>query len=240
MRKIGTAELLLKVFVTTTIFSLSYLFLATRLNLPFVLTFCLLGIVVLVPIELGIILKASKKEFGKYSLKSAFVNQEKVAVGQTVLIAFAFFSLAGLLSVSVLPTENQWFSVLRNNLLNKLPFGFNWTDIEYIKSFPRAIIILTCVFYSIVNGLLAPITEELFFRGYLTSHYKRQNSFTPVFIAILFSLYHFWLPFNNLFRILAFAPVAYVAYTKKNIYISICFHCFCNIFSGVGFVLSVL
>ena len=64
--------------------------------------------------------------------------------------------------------------------------------------------------------------------------------FTPILIAILFSLYHFWLLFNNVFRILAFAPVAYVAYKKKNLYISICFHCLCNLFSTVSFILVVL
>ena len=85
--------------------------------------------------------------------------------------------------------------------------------------------------------LIGPITEELFFRGYLTSHYEKQNSFTPILITVLFSLYHFWLPFNNVFRILAFAPVAY---KKKNLYISICFHCFCNLVSVVSFVIEVL
>ena len=84
------------------------------------------------------------------------------------------------------------------------------------------------------------LTEELFFRGYLTSHFRIQKWFTPILIAVLFSLYHFWLPFNNIFRILVFAPVTYVAYKKKNIYISMCFHCMCNLFSVIGFVLEVV
>jgi len=88
--------------------------------------------------------------------------------------------------------------------------------------------------------LLGPITEELFFRGYLTSHYEKQTSFTPILIVVLFSLYHFWLPFHNVFRVLAFGPAAYVAYKKKNLYISIYFHCLCNLYSTVSFVLAVL
>ena len=73
-----------------------------------------------------------------------------------------------------------------------------------------------------------------------TSHYKKQGMFVPILITVLFSLYHFWLPFHNAFRILAFSPVAYVAYKKKNIYISIWFHCMCNLFSVAGFVLVVM
>lgn len=122
-------------------------------------------------------------------------------------------------------------------VLNHLPRGFDWTNYEYLKTFSKSIRIMTCIYYGIFNVLIAPITEEL---GYLTSHYERQNSFTPIMITILFSLYHFWLPFNNIFRIAAFVPVAYVAYKKKNLYISILFHCLCNFSSTVGFILMVL
>ena len=209
-------------------------------NIPYILLFCILGTVILLPMELGMIISASKKEYVTYPLKSALEGQEQLALWKIVLIAFVFFGIAGLLSAFVAPIENHIFSVARSNLLSNLPIGFDWTDYEYLKFFSKPIIIFTCVYYGIFNALIAPITEELFFRGYLTSHYKKQSSFTPILIAVLFSLYHFWLPFNNVFRILAFAPVAYVAYKKKNIYISICFHCLCNRFSVVSFVLEVM
>ena len=51
---------------------------------------------------------------------------------------------------------------------------------------------------------------------------------------------HFWLPFNNILRILVFAPVAYVAYKKKNIYISIGTHCLCNLISSISFVIEIM
>ena len=151
-----------------------------------------------------------------------------------------FFGITGLLYAFIAPVENQFLIEIRSNVLHNLPTGFDWTNYEYIKSFSKPILILTCAYYGIFNVFVGPITEELFFRGYLTSHYKKQNWFTPILIAVLFSLYHFWLPFNNIFRILAFAPVAYVAYKKKNLYIAMCFHCLCNLFSVVSFILAVL
>ena len=240
MNKIDTKGLLLRIFVPTTVLSLSYLSLGYFCNMPYILLFCILGTVILAPMELGMILSASKKEYGKYSLKSAFDEQEKLALWKIVLIAFAFLGVAGLLSAFVAPLENQIFAQMRTALLNGLPTGFDWTNYEYIKSFSKPTLILTCVYYGIFNVLIGPITEELFFRGYLTSHYKKQGWFTPILITVLFSLYHFWLPFHNAFRILAFAPVAYVAYKKKNMYISIWFHCLCNLFSVAGFVLVVM
>lgn len=240
MNRIDTKGLLLRIFIPTIVLSMSYLILGHFCNIPYILLFCILGTVILLPMELGMIISASKKEYGTYSLKSALEGQEQLALWKIVLIAFVFFGIAGLLSAFVAPIENHIFSVARSNLLSNLPIGFDWTDYEYLKFFSKPIIIFTCVYYGIFNALIAPITEELFFRGYLTSHYKKQSSFTPILIAVLFSLYYFWLPFNNVFRILAFAPVAYVAYKKKNIYISICFHCLCNLFSVVSFVLEVM
>lgn len=240
MNKIDTKGLLLRIFVPTTVLSLSYLILGHFCNMPYILLFCILGTVILVPIELGMILLASKKEYGEYSLKSAFDGQEKLALWKIVLIAFVFLGVAGLLSAFVVPLENQFLSKIRATVLNNLPIGFDWTNYEYIKSFSKPTLIFTCVYYCIFNVLIGPIIEELFFRGYLTSHYKKQGVLTPILIAVLFSLYHFWLPFHNIFRILAFAPVAYVAYKKKNIYISIWFHCMCNLFSVVGFVFLVM
>lgn len=236
MNKIGTKGLLLRIFTPTLVLSLSYLLLGHFCNIPHILLLCILGTFILVPMELGMIFSASKKEYGTVSLKSAFSDYVKLANWKVIIISFVFFGIAGLLSAFIAPVENHFFAGIRSSVLQSLPTGFDWTNYEWIKSFSKPMLILTCIYYGIFNVFIGPITEELFFRGYLTSHYKTQNSFTPVLIAVLFSLYHFWLPFNNIFRILAFAPVAYVAYKKKNLYIAIFFHCLCNLFSVVSFV----
>ena len=113
----------------------------------------------------------------------------------------------------------------------------------FCRSIPHILLfclIATCILYGIFNVLIGPITEELFFRGYLTSHYGKQNMGTPVLIALLFSLYHLWLPFNNVFRIVIFVPLAVAVYKKKNISISILFHCLCNLFSVISFCTAIL
>ncbi len=237
---LGIKELLIKILVPTVILSTSYLVLGHFCKIPHLLLFCILGTIFLVPIELGMILRASKREYGEYSLKSAFSGQEKLPVWKIVALAFCFFGVAGLMSVSVVSIETMIFENMRGVLLDSLPKGFDWTDFEYLKTYSRPVLVFTCVYYGLFNVLVAPVTEELFFRGYLTSHYEKQNAFTPILIAILFSLYHFWLPFNNIFRIVTFAPVSYVTYKKKNIYIFICFHCFCNLFSTINFAIAVL
>lgn len=240
MNSMDTKGLLLRIFIPTAVLSLSYLILGQFCRIPYILLFCILATFTLVPIELGFILAASKKECGGYSLKSAFVGQEKMAIWKALLIALIFFGVAGLLSAFAAPIENQVFSGARSGLLQMLPTGFDWINFEYLKSFSKATLILTCIYYGVFNVVIGPVTEELFFRGYLTSHYEKQGWFTPILITVLFSLYHLWLPFNNVFRILAFTPVMYVAYRKKNFYISILFHCICNLFTTVSFIWTVL
>ena len=240
MYKINTKGLLARIFLPTTALSLSYLLLGHFCGIPNILLFCILGTVILAPMELGMILSASKREYGVYSFKSAFVDQEKIAMWKVLFIALVFFGITGLLSVVIAPVENQVFAGIRSSVLDILPLGFDWTDYEYLKSFNRPLLIVTCVYYCVFNVFLGPITEELFFRGYLTSHYEKQGWFTPIIIAVLFSLYHFWLPFNNVFRILAFTPVMYIAYRKRNFYISILFHCICNLYTSLSFVVTVL
>lgn len=241
MNKIDLKGLVLRVFIPTTALSLSYLLIGNVCRtIPHLLLFCILATIILVPIELGVILSASKKENGDYSFKSAFVGQEKMPLWKIVIIAFAFFGVAGLLSAFVAPIENQFWAETRTELLRYLPTGFDWTNMEYMKTFSKPILIITCIYYGIFNVLIGPVTEELYFRGYLSAHYKNQGRFAPILISVLFSLYHFWLPFNNVFRILVFTPVFYIAYKKKNIYISIWFHCICNLLSVVNFVLEIL
>lgn len=150
MNKIDTKGLLIRIFIPTIVLCLSYLILGHFCNMPYILLFCILGTFTLFPIELGMILCASKKEYGTYSLKSAFVRQEKLALWKIVLIGFVFFGIAGLLSAFVVPIENQFFAEMRAAVLNNLPIGFDWTNLEYIKSFSKPILVFTCIYYGVL------------------------------------------------------------------------------------------
>lgn len=240
INKISTLGILFRVFIPAITLSLIYLVLGLIFRAPNELLLCISATVVIVFLELGSILFASKKENGTFSVSSAFFEQKKQPWWQILVIAFMFFGIAGLLSAFFAPLENSLFHEVRLNVLSKLPQGFDTNNIEYVKSFSMTVRVITCIYCLIFNGIILPTIEELYFRGYLTSHYEKQNCVTPVLMTVLFSIYHFWLPFNNLFRILAFTPVMCVAYKKKNIYISICFHCLCNIFSVVSYAMVVL
>lgn len=191
MKTINKTELLISIFIPTLVLSVVYFVLGHFIKIPNLLLFCIIGTFTMFPIELGIILKASKKETGKYSLASAFVGYVKMTLWKIFVIAFVFFGIAGLLSVTVAPLENYFFSEARNGLLSHLPTGFDWMDYAYLRTFSKPMLVLTCIYYFLFNVFVGPITEELFFRGYLTSHYNKQTASTPIVIAILFSVVGF-------------------------------------------------
>jgi membrane protease YdiL (CAAX protease family) len=76
----------------------------------------------------------------------------------------------------------------------------------------------------VVNGVIGPVVEELYFRGHLLPRIDRFGRGAPVLNAVLFSLYHFWTPWQNLGRILALLPWIYTVWRKRSVKLSIAVH----------------
>jgi membrane protease YdiL (CAAX protease family) len=96
------------------------------------------------------------------------------------------------------------------------------------SQFSQAALTVTIVAGFLINGIAGPIVEELYFRGYLLPRIPASKVWAPLINVVLFSLYHFFSPWQNLTRILAFLPLAYAVAWKRNIIISICAHCLLN------------
>lgn len=234
-------RVLLIVFMPTSLLTLTYVLVGYLLQntIPSLLLFFLLSMFILFPIELLVVLFASRKEYGRYSLKSAFSYYQKLDWWKIVAYGALLWAFAGIMTVTIAPLENMLFAPIVNRLSHIIPPYFDWNNMDYIRQYSKNTLLLTCVVYFILNVFIGPLVEELFFRGYLTSKISRFGKYTPFIITVLFSLYHFWLPFNNLFRIIAFYPAVYIAWKKKNIYIAIVFHCLCNLVFAINFIVTV-
>lgn len=228
------------IYIPTTLLTSAYILVGQMQNaIPSILLFFLLAILILFPIELGVVLCASKNRYGSYSLKSAFANQKKMSWWKILIYGVVLFGFAGLMSAIIVPVEKMLTAPLAEKFTQSIPAYFDWNNLDYLNQYSKAILLITVVVFFLLNVIVGPIVEELFFRGYLTSQLSRFGIWAPVIVTVLFSLYHFWLPFNNLFRIAIFLPAAYFAWKEKNIYISIVFHCLCNLFSTISFLLAL-
>lgn len=119
---------------------------------------------------------------------------------------------------------------LIKTLFSWLPHWFFFFDDigENISLYSRSAIIVTWVLGLLLNGIGGPIVEELYFRGYLMPRISRLKGWAPLINVLLFSLYHFFTPWQNPVRILALTPLVYVVWWKRNIYLSILTHCILN------------
>ena len=88
--------------------------------------------------------------------------------------------------------------------------------------------IVTLAAYLAINGFLGPIVEELYFRGYLLPRMERMGRWAPLVNVTLFSLYHFWSPWQILARILGLGPTVYAVRWKQNVYLGMAVHCALN------------
>ncbi len=201
------------------------------------MSWILIGIFVLLPFELYVILCASKKEYGKYSLRSALTYNNKIKPRKLLLKAIILFCIAGAVATLVGNIETQFMT---STVFKFVPDYFKIEDfINQTTQYSSETILFTCILYVVANAFVLPVIEELFFRGYLMSRIKRFGKFTPLIITVLFSLYHFWAPWSNIMRILAIYPYNYSVLKNKNIYIGIIVHCAINICSCASLLYAV-
>jgi uncharacterized protein len=93
--------------------------------------------------------------------------------------------------------------------------------------------LITALLNLLSNGMIAPVAEELYFRGYLLPRLSRLGWFAPVLNSLLFTLGHFWQPYMYPLTFLLVLPEVCLVYWKRNIKISIILHCTGNLFVGV-------
>lgn len=85
-----------------------------------------------------------------------------------------------------------------------------------------------------VDGIIGPVAEELFFRGYLLPRMTYLKNWAPVVNGAFFGLYHFWQPHNFIGLIFAGIILSFIVWKKKNIYLGIIIHCTINILGSLG------
>ncbi|MHB8107805.1 MAG: CPBP family glutamic-type intramembrane protease [Candidatus Cryosericum sp.] len=199
---------------------------------PVYLSLLISILVVLVPFEVGVLVAANRRQYGTTGLRVAFKRHEPMPVWRIVLEGLVLFGWAGLVFAVLQPFEN---SILLGSVFRFVP-GFlrSTTFAAQLAGFPKAVIVLTCTANLIVNGLIGPIVEELYFRGYLMSRMEYLGKWAPLVVVVLFSAYHLFTPWENVTRIVVFLPLHYAVWKDKNLYIGMVAHCACNLAVGIS------
>ena len=191
-------------------------------------------LVVLLPIGLGVILRASRGLQG--GIRSVIpyrrplpIRDWRWLVPVLIIAEFIGFGLSMVIEPSVISSLFGW-----------LPDWFvRPIDPDRVGDYSRGAWLVTLGAYLVLNGFVGPIVEELYFRGYLLPRMEWMGRWAPLVNVSLFSVYHFWSPWQVLGRIIAFAPTVYAVRWKENIYLGMVVHCTGNVL-GVTLLSSLV
>lgn len=182
----------------------------------------------IVPFELGVIALAGRREGGSRGMLAAIpyrrpMSQRDWIVLVPVLLVAAIVGF-GLLSLTELP--------IRDALFGWLPAWFVApVALDSITDYSSFAWTVTLVAYFALNVIVGPVTEELYFRGYLLPRMSQFGRWAPLLNVALFSLYHFWSPWQFLSRIAGLTPLAYAVWRKENVYLGMVVHVLLNAIS---------
>jgi membrane protease YdiL (CAAX protease family) len=180
---------------------------------------------VLVPFELGIVLWAARGTGSRLTpipYRRSMPRRTWLWIVPTLIIAaFVGFGL---------------HQIIEPGLIKGL---FGWVPAWYVTPIPMdrlqeysaAAWMVTFLLFLAMNGFVGPIVEELYFRGYLLPRMENMGRWAPLVNVSLFSLYHFWSPWQFVARILALVPTVYAVRWKQNVYLGMVVHCSLNSFA---------
>ena len=182
--------------------------------------------VILIPFELGFLLYQGKKKTGRLTLQGIISYQNSIPWWQYFVWVGIIFVIVGAIMALLEPVN----SFLQKNLFFWMPDINSGLDGNYSKT----LLIVTYSMFLIFNVFLAPMVEELYFRGYLLPRMK--GKFAIFFHSFLFAAYHIFSPWMIIAITLGFLPILF-GVKKKNISIGIIAHILCN---SVGFVTGIV
>lgn len=198
-----------------------------KMGFPPQLSMLIAIVVIAAPIILFHLNNAKKNENAK-RIYDLVKYKERLPAYKLILYTLGLIVFAFLIYGLTQPINE----IISDKLLYWLP---DWYKVRDFEGYSKSIIVVTLIVNLILNGLLAPYLEELYFRGYLLPRMKTWGKFAPLMSAVLFSFYHFWQPQIYLTLVIALFPMTYLVWKTKNLKLAIYTHCGLNI---IGALLS--
>jgi membrane protease YdiL (CAAX protease family) len=169
-----------------------------------------------------------KKRNGKWSLEGIVLYREPMPIWQYFAFVPLFIIAAFLIDGLTSPIKVAFL-----DMFTWIPEWFELRDVNALASYPRPVLIATFSLYLLLNGIAAPLVEELYFRGYLMPRLSRFGRWTPVVESALFTIYHFWQPYYWITQFFFILPVVFAVHWKRNVKLGIIVHMALNTIGGL-------
>lgn len=207
---------------------LVYLLLArpmVQLGYPPVMALLIAAFVGVAGFQLGHLLILSWKGNGNFSLRGIVLFTERPSALRFTGITIGVAALAIVALLLLSPADK----FLLTHLFRWLPAWYNYYDPSQYRNFAHSAIIVTAVARFFIDGLVLPVVEELYFRGYLLPRFPVAGSLAVWLQAGLFTIYHFWQPFNYLTIFIFALLLAYTVRRTRSVWVGISVHVLLNL-----------
>jgi membrane protease YdiL (CAAX protease family) len=202
-----------------------------NMGYPSVIALILAYAFILIPTELGYLFYQGKKNTGRFTLQGIISYRKSIPWRQYLAWVFVIFISVGAIFTLQKPVD----AFLQERLFSWVPAINYGLDGFY----SRGTLIITYSLVLIFVAFLAPLVEELYFRGYLLPRMK--GKFAPLLHSFLFAVQHVLEPWMIITRTLGFLPILF-GVKKKNIYVGIIVHILCNMVNvviGIAFIVRM-
>jgi len=203
-----------------------------KMGYPSIFALLLAFAFILVPVELGYLLYQGKKKTGRFTLLGIISYRNSIPWWQYFVWPIIIVVVTGAIIKLLEPVD----AFLQERLFFWMP-GLNY---GLDGNYSRTILIVTYSTFLIFNVFLAPLVEELYFRGYLLPRMK--GRFATLFHSFLFAAIHVFTPWMIITRTLGLLPLVF-GVKKKNIYIGIIVHILGNSLAlviGIVFITKMM
>jgi len=179
------------------------------------------------PWQFGHLLYLGYRRNGRFSLRGVVCFQRRLSFGRYLLLvplgllwSFGWYGVFAPISV--------W---LTETVFGLTPVWFRRMDLTHTN---HTVLLTTLVALLLLNGMLAPIVEELYFRGYLLPRLAHYGKAAPWINLGLFTIYHFWQPWLYPTLLIALMSLVFPVWWTRNIRLGIIIHCSLNLIGGAS------
>ena len=174
---------------------------------------------VLVTTELGWLVREAHRRTGSWRIADVLPFRPGPFTWRKVLLVVALVAWGFAVSLLGIGSsiKDSFFSWMPSWALDPLPAGFAESGSGTAKA-------VTAVGNVLVLILLAPLVEDLYFRGYLLPRLGRFGAWAALINSSLFALYHLWKPWDVINLIIILAPIFYAVWRSMDIRIGIAAH----------------
>ena len=190
--------------------------------------FSILIVIALVAIPLLVWhLSKSRREEHKQRITDVNGYQSRISTAKLILYISGLVIFMFLIWGVTQPLNK----IVAEKLFRWLP---SWYTVQDFNGYGKQAVLITLVLNLLLNGIIAPLIEEYYFRGYLLPRMAVWGKWAFVVNAILFSFYHFWQPYVYLTLLIALLPLSWAVWKTKDLRVGIYTHCALNIIGALA------